>query len=186
MKKLLFSAALLVAFSYLPAQTNISQKEKPSTTEEILSLQKSNASLRNQVKEQKLALLKQIQKTDSVIAVLQSANSEIKKGAENQNSNSQSVSKLNEQTKRISQAFYKRKLYAIIAFVGSIILVLIFLTYLGRKFASVNQNIKTNEENLNNQLTQMNGHLDKEIADIKATIEKQRHEFILAKEKQMP
>ncbi|NCO56278.1 MAG: hypothetical protein GW876_12885, partial [Bacteroidetes bacterium] len=177
MKKLLFSTALLLSFCYLPAQTNNSQKDEQNTTKDILFLKKSNALLKTQLNEQKQTLLKQTQKTDSIISILQTATNEIKKGADNQNSVTQSIGNLNELTTNISQAFIKRRLYAIIAFIGSIIIVLLCLFYLKKKSVAINKNIKQNEENLNNKISQMNEHLNNEIGEIKAIVEKQTKEI---------
>jgi len=173
MKKLLFSTALLLSFCYLLAQTNDSQKDKQSTTEDVLFLQKSNASLKIQLKEQKSTLLKQIKKTDSIILVLQSANSEIKKGADNQSSITQSVNNLQEQSTNISQSLSKRKLYAIIIFIGSVVIVLIYLLYLKTKSVAINKNIKQLEENLNKQLSGTQETINKMNYEINKTIENQ-------------
>jgi len=184
MKKLLFSTALLLSFCYLPAQTDNSQKDKQSTTEDVLFLKKSNALLKIQLKEQKQTLSKQIQKTDSVISLLQSTNSEIQKGADNQNSITQSINNLKERVTNVNQALSKRKLYTIIAFIGSIIIVLLYLFYLKKKSVVISKNIKQNEENLNKQLSQVNEHIGKEIFEIKEKFEKQTKEINLAIEKQ--
>jgi hypothetical protein len=184
MKKLLFSTALLLSFCYLLSQTNNSLKDKQSITEDVLLLQKSNALLKIQLNEQKHTLLKQIQKTDSIISILQSTNSEIKKGVDNQYSITQCIYNLKEQTTNISQALSERKFYSIIAFIGSIIIVLIYLFYLKKKSVAINKNIKQNVENLNKQLSQMNENIDKEIGEIKVLVEKQTKEINLAIEKQ--
>jgi len=173
MKKLLFSTALLLSFCYLIAQPNNSQKEKQSTTAEVLYLQKSNALLRTQLKEQKHTLLKQIQKTDSIISILQSTTSEIKKGADNQNSNTQSIYTLQKQTTSIFQALSQRKLYAIIAFIGSIIIVLIYLFYMNTKLVAINKKIKQNEEISNKQIADMKDIINKMNIEINNSIEKE-------------
>jgi len=180
MKKLLFSTALLLSFCYLLAQTSNSQ----SPVKEILSLQKSNASLKMQLKEQKITLLKQTQKTDSIFSMLQAANVEIKKGVESQNAINQSIASLKEQTANINQVLSVRKTYSIIAFIGFIIIVMILYFYMERKSAVINKSIKKNEEKFEMQLSQMSERLEKEIADVKENIEKQKSEINLLIEKQ--
>jgi len=127
-----------------------------NVNDDVLLLQKSNASLKSQLKDQRTILSNQIKKTDSIMSLLQSANSEIKKNADNQNSINQSIGDLKNQTANINQgfsnvsyAFSKRKNYSIIAFIGSIFIVLIYLFYLGKKFACTDENINTMSKKVN-------------------------------------
>ena len=171
MKKLLFSTALLLSFCCLTAQTKLSKSEKQSPAEEISYLQKSDALMKIQLKDQKQTLLKQIQKTDSMTLLLQSLISELKKGEENYNSMTQSINKLNNQTASIGHSLSKRKHYAVIAIVGSIMIVLAYLFFMNSKLVAINKNIQQNEEDLNRQLADAKEIINKISKEFNADID---------------
>jgi len=148
MKKLLLLLAVLPLLCCNILAQNVN--------DDVLLLKKSNALLKSQLKDQRTILSNQIKKTDSIISLLQSANSEIKKYSDNQNSINQSIDDLKKQTtnfnqgfRNVGQAFSKRKNYSIIAFIGSIFIVLIYLFYLGKKFARTDENINTISKKVN-------------------------------------
>ena len=165
MKKLLLLLAVLPLLCCNLLAQNVN--------DDVLLLQKSNASLKSQLKDQRTILSNQIKKTDSIMSLLQSANSEIKKNADNQNSINQSIGDLKNQTANINQgfsnvghAFSKRKNYSIIAFIGSIFIVLIYLFYLGKKFARTDENINTISKKVNKTI-------EREILSVKEIFNEQ-------------
>lgn len=171
MKKLTLLTVLSFLFCNLSAQ---------NVNDDVLLLQKSNASLKNRLNQQNQALLKQIQTTDSIIALLQSTTAEIKKTGDNQNSITQSVASLQQQDANtnqalinVSDAFSERKQYAIYAVIGSVLVLLLCFFYLRRKLSAINNSMKQNEENINKRISQMGEHLDKEIGEVKDVLEKQ-------------
>ena len=173
MKKSIFIAALMLSNCYLKAQTNNTQKDSQNNSADILLLQKSNALLKNQLNDQNQNLLQEIRKTDIIITILQTANNEIQQEAEKQNAISKSINNLNEHTKNISQSFSKRKLYAIIAIIGGIFLVLIYLIYVMKKLSAINNNIKQKEEDLNKNIAQINDNNNSKIDELRVRFEKQ-------------
>ncbi|MBI3511521.1 MAG: hypothetical protein HY064_12740 [Bacteroidetes bacterium] len=174
MKKILLSLLLPSLFFSLSAQ---------NVNDDVLHLQKSNASLKSQLKEQQALLSEQTRKTDSIFSLLQSASGEIKKNTDSQNSITHSISDLKEQTKNssqitsnISDAFGKRRTAAIIGLLVSAVIALLFLFYLKKKLSAVNNGMKQNEENFNQKFSQINQFLDKEIGELRSLQEKQNNE----------
>ncbi len=171
MKKILFLPALFLLFCNLGAQ---------NVDNDVLLLQKSNASLKSRLNEQNQILSQQIHTNDSIISILQAANAEIKKNADNQKSTTLAVSKLQEQSAStgkvladISNAFGKRKMYALISGFGFLICVALLFFYFKNKLTALNAIVKQNEENFNGKIMQTNEFMDKEIGGMKLQFEKE-------------
>lgn len=184
MKRLLFITAMLISFSYLPAQTNILQKEKDNITNDIVLLQKSNAALKVQLNDQKQILLKEIEKTDSIFSLLQSINSEIQKSAVSQNSIASSMTKLEDQTSKMSMSLHKRKYYVIFGLVSSFIFVLVYLLYMRSKLSTLKIEMNQKETDLNNKILKTEEYINAGIDEIKVMFSEQQNEMNQIYEKQ--
>jgi uncharacterized protein with von Willebrand factor type A (vWA) domain len=75
-------------------------------------------------------------------------------------------------------------MYAIIAVIGSLLIVLLFWTYLKKKFATISNDLKQKEENQNKKIAQAEWMIEKEIVEIKTLFEKQTNEINQTIEKQ--
>lgn len=184
MKKLLFLTALLFSFCYLPAQTNTLQKEKDNINNDIVLLQKSNAGLKIQLNDQKQILLKEIEKTDSIFSLLQSTNSEIQKSAVNQNSIASLMTKLEDQTSKMSTSLHKRKYYVIFGIVASFIFVLVYLLYMRAKLSTLKIEMNQKETDLNNKILKTEEYVNAGIDEIKVMFSEQQNEMNQIFEKQ--
>lgn len=184
MKKLLLLTALLFSFCYLPAQTNILQKEKDNINNDIMLLQKSNAGLKVQLNDQKLMLLKEIEKTDSIFSLLQSANSEIQKSALNQNSIASSMTNLEDQISKISMSLHKRKYYVIFGIVASFVVVLVYLLYMRAKLSTLKMEMNQKEVDLSKKISQTEISVNKGIEEMKRMFSEQQNEMNQILEKQ--
>jgi hypothetical protein len=171
MKKLMLPVVALL-FSTLAAQ---------NVSDDVLSLRKSNAALKTQLESQRALLSGQIQKTDSIIASLQSADTDQKSAisAEQSAITSQQSKINNEQLaiSNISEALGKRKMYSIVGLVGAAIIGLLCFLFLHRKLTAVKKEVELSEQNLNHKLAQMNEHLEKENAGLKLTIDQQARDI---------
>ncbi|MBU0488135.1 MAG: hypothetical protein KKD31_09320 [Bacteroidetes bacterium] len=178
MKKLFLLAVLPLLLLSMQAQT---------VNEDVLQLQKANASLRSQLKEQRMLLTDQTKKNDSIISLLQSAvgnqqNAIIAQGlaiTEQQSDFNNHQTSIN----AIGDAFGKRKHYAIIAAIVSVVLGLLFLWFLRKRLHAMKKAIAQNEENLNSKMTQISSQIDRQIGEIKELVEKQSKETFLTLEK---
>lgn len=158
---------------------------------DVLVLQKSNASLKSRLNEQNLILLKQIHTSDSILALLQVATIEIKKNADNQKNINAAVSKLQTQTSStnratadISNAFGKRKMYGLIAGIGFIILILAVFLFFRNKLLVLKSEVKQNDENVNRNVAQLNDFVDKELGELRTIVTKNFNDLNLVIEKQ--
>lgn len=184
MKKLLFISAMLLSFCYLPAQTNILQKEKDNITHDIVSLQKSNAGLKNQLNEQKQILIKEIVKTDSIFSLLHSTNSEIRKSTDHQSSIAAKIANLEDQTSEMSMSLHKRKFYVIFGLAASLIFVVVYLLYMRAKLSTLKLEMNQKEKDLHVKISQTETAVSKGIDEMKTMFSEQQKEINNTLEKQ--
>lgn len=182
MKKFLLVIGLPFIFCQLTAQ---------NVNEDVLKLQKSNASLKVQLKQQNDMLAKQTHTSDSIISSLQSTNAELKKNAEHQQAISKSFSELkthftgiNKVTTDISNAFGKRKLYALLGGGGLLLLIILLFLLVRKKVMAFKVEVKQNEEKMEREISQLNEFVDKELGEVKNFLEKHSMDMHLAIERQ--
>ena len=157
-----------------------------TVNEDVMAIKKSNDALKARLAEQNKILSKQVKTSDSLIALIQVTNTEVKKSLENQNGMNQSVVKLQQQAassnlalKNISEAFAKRKLYAVLGALVSVLVVLLYTLYFKKKLFGMNESRKQMEEELKKKMEQqmeslnhLSEKVDKERVETKVQLEK--------------
>lgn len=176
MKKLLL--VFISMFAFLILQGQVVNQESNDYSEDIAVIKKSIAVMQKQLKDQQLIISKQNIKIDSLNNILNNLNTEIQKNTSNQVAYNKSINNLYQRINNVNNALAERKLYAIISFVITILVVLLIFYFSRKNFLKIKKIINQKEVELNEKITNTNDKLTDNINKNSELINKNYNELI--------